>query len=165
MPITGLSPEQAKALAVFLNSTPGRLQLMRNFGRKLTFPLYNPAGIGNIRIPNIKDAAVRDELAACWELTRGMEVPQFRDGECAVRCQWDAAVASACGWDAAELGRLRARCCIRSRMCAGWGMGSTGRNPKPPPSERASAVAAGAESSAAAAGDAVDAAAGDGADA
>ena len=108
MPITGLSPEQAKALAVFLNSTPGRLQLMRNFGRKLTFPLYNPAGIGNIRIPNIKDAAVRNELAACWELTRGMEVPQFRDGECAVRRQWDAAVASACGWDAGYLAHLRA---------------------------------------------------------
>ena len=108
MPITGLSATEAKALAVFLNSTPGRLQLMRNSGRKLEFPVYRPAGIGNIRIPNIKDAAVRDELAACWELTRAIEVPQFRDGECAVRRQWDAAVASACGWDAAELGRLRA---------------------------------------------------------
>ena len=108
MPITGLSATEAKASAVFINSTPGRLQLMRNSGRTLEFPLYNPAGIGNIRIPNIKDAAVRDELAACWELTRAMEVPQFRDGECAVRRQWDAAVASACGWDAAELGRLRA---------------------------------------------------------
>ena len=108
MPITGLSPEQAKALAVFLNSTPGRLQLMRNPGRTLVFPTYSAAEAGRIRIPNIKDAAVRDELAACWELTRGMEVPQFRDGECAVRRMWDAAVASACGWDAAELGRLRA---------------------------------------------------------
>ncbi len=108
MPITGLSPEQAKALAVFLNSTPGRLQLMRNPGKTLVFPIYSAAEAGRIRIPNIKDAAVRDELAACWELTRGMEVPQFRDGECAVRRQWDAAVASACGWDAAELGRLRA---------------------------------------------------------
>ena len=108
MPVTGLSPEEAKALAVFLNSTPGRLQLMRNPGRKLEFPTYSAAEAGRIRIPNIKDAAVRDELAACWELTRGMEVPQFRDGECAVRREWDAAVASACGWDAAELGRLRA---------------------------------------------------------
>ena len=108
MPVTGLSPEEAKALAVFLNSTPGRLQLMRNLGRKLTFPTYTPATAGRIRIPNIKDAAVRDELAACWELTRGMEVPQFRDGECAVRRLWDEAVASACRWDAAELGRLRA---------------------------------------------------------
>ena len=108
MPVTGLSFEQAKALAVFLNSTPGRLQLMRNPGRKLEFPTYSAAEAGRIRIPNIKDAAVRDELAACWELTRAIEVPQFRDGECAVRRQWDAAVASACGWDAGELGRLRA---------------------------------------------------------
>ena len=108
MPITGLSPEQAKALAVFINSTPGRLQLMRNPGRTIEFPIYSTEEAGRIRIPNIKDAAVRDELAACWELTRAMEVPQFRDGECAVRRQWDAAVASACGWDAAELGRLRA---------------------------------------------------------
>ncbi len=108
MSITRLSPEEAKALAVFLNSTPGRLQLMRHPGKKLDYPQYPPASYAPIRIPNIKDAAVRDELAACWELTRGMEVPQFRDGECAVRRQWDAAVASACGWDAAELGRLRA---------------------------------------------------------
>jgi len=108
MPITGLSPEQAKALAVFLNSTPGRLQLMRNPGRTLVFPTYSAAEAGRIRIPNIKDAAVRGELAACWDATRRMPVPQFRDGECAVRRQWDAAVAAACGWDAAELGRLRA---------------------------------------------------------
>ena len=108
MPVARLSPEEAKALAVFINSTPGRLQLMRNLSRKLTFPLYRPAGIGRIRIPNIKDASVRDELAACWESTRRMEVPQFRDGECAVRRIWDKSVAAVCGWDAAELARLRA---------------------------------------------------------
>ena len=108
MPITGLSPEQAKALAVFLNSTPGRLQLMRNPGRTLVFPTYSAAEAGRIRIPNIKDAAVRGELAACWDATRGMPVPQFRDGECAVRRQWDAAVAAACGWDAGYLAHLRA---------------------------------------------------------
>ena len=108
MPITRVSPEEAKALAVFLNSTPGRLQLMRNLGRKLTFPQYPPASYAPIRIPNIKDAAVRGELAACWDATRRMPVPQFRDGECAVRRQWDAAVASACGWDAGYLAHLRA---------------------------------------------------------
>ena len=35
MPITGLSPQRAKALAVFINSTAGRLQLMRNPGRTI----------------------------------------------------------------------------------------------------------------------------------
>ena len=107
MPITGLSPEEAKALAVFINSTPGRLQLMRNPGRSLVFPTYSAAEAGRIRIPNIKDASVRRVLAACWESTRDMKVPQFRDGECEVRRLWDEAVAVACGWDAAELERLR----------------------------------------------------------
>ena len=108
MSITRLSPEEAKALAVFLNSTPGRLQLMRNPGKKLDYPQYPPASYAPIRIPNIKDAAVRGELAACWDATRRMPVPQFRDGECAVRRQWDEAVATACGWDAGYLAHLRA---------------------------------------------------------
>ena len=107
MPVDGLSADEAKALAVFINSTPGRLQLMRNTGRKLTFPTYNPAGIGNIRVPDIKDARIRDPLAACWERTRGELVPQFRDGESPVRRQWDEAVAAVTGWPASELSRLR----------------------------------------------------------
>ena len=107
MPVTGLSATEAKALAVFINSTPGRLQIMRNAGRKLTFPQYNPAVVGKIRVPDIKDARVRDPLAACWESTRGELVPQFRDGECPVRRRWDEAVAAVTGWPASELSRLR----------------------------------------------------------
>ncbi len=107
MPVTGLSAKEAKALAVFINSTPGRLQLMRNPGRLLIFPTYSVAEAGKIRIPDIQDARVCGVLADCWEATQAMEVPQFRDGECDVRVLWDEAVASALGWDAAELSRLR----------------------------------------------------------
>ena len=107
MPVAGLSSEESKALAVFLNSIPGRLQLMRNAGRKITFPMYRPAGYANIRIPNVKDDRIRGILADCWERTKDMEVPQFRDGECDVRRLWDEAVAEAMGWDVAELGHLR----------------------------------------------------------
>ena len=107
MPITGLSAIEAKALAIFINSTPGRLQLMRNSGRTLIYPLYRPSGIGNIRIPNIKDARVCQTLADCWEATKNMVVPQFRDGECVVRQLWDEAVAQAMGWDPQELTHLR----------------------------------------------------------
>ncbi len=106
-PIIGMSPEEAKATAVFINSTPGRLQLMRNLGRKITFPIYRSAGVGNVRIPDIKNDRIRDVLADCWERTKDMFVPQFRDGECEVRRLWDEAVAEAMGWDAAELTRLR----------------------------------------------------------
>ena len=107
MPVTGLSAQEAKALAVFVNATPGRLQLMRTSGRKLDFPNYRPAGIGKIRVPNFTNARIRRILADCWERTRDMEVPQFRDGECEVRRLWDDAVAEAMGWDAADLARQR----------------------------------------------------------
>ena len=107
MPIAALSAAQAKALAVFINSTPGRLQLMRNQGRKLEFPVYNPSATGSIRIPDLSDAVVVSRLAACWERTKAMPVPQFRAGECAVRRIWDESVASALGWDFFELERLR----------------------------------------------------------
>ena len=107
MPLTGTSPEGAKAIALFVNSTPGRLQLMRNPGRKLTFPSYSVAEADNIRIPNVNDPRIRKILADCWEQTKDMEVPQFRYGECEVRRIWDEAVAEAMEWDKQELARLR----------------------------------------------------------
>ena len=107
MPLIGTSPEGAKAIAVFVNSTPGRLQLMRNPGRKLTFPSYSVAEADNIRIPNVNDPRIRKTLTECWEQTKDMEVPQFRDGECEVRRLWDEAVAEAMGWNAQDLARLR----------------------------------------------------------
>ena len=107
IPVTGFSEEEAKAVAVFVNSTVGRLQLMRNPGRTLIFPTYSTREAENLRIPDVKDERILQTLADCWELTRDMRVPQFRDGECEVRRLWDDAVADAMGWDAAELGRLR----------------------------------------------------------
>ena len=107
MPVTKLSATEAKALAVFINSTPGRLQLMRNAGRKLTFPIYNPAVVGSIRVPDIKDARIRQTLADCYEQTKDRPVPQYRDGECEVRRRWDEAAAQALSCAPAELTRLR----------------------------------------------------------
>ena len=92
---------------MFINSTVGRLQLMRNPGKKIAFPAYSVKEVGNLRIPNIKNDRVRQTLADCWECTKDLTVPQFRDGECAVRRLWDEAVAEAMGWDAAELAQLR----------------------------------------------------------
>ena len=107
LPITGPTAPEAKAIAVFVNSTTGRLQLLRNAGRKLAFPIYNPAVLENIRIPNVKDDRILQILADCWERTKDMEVPQFREGECEVRRLWDEAVAEAMEWDPDELARLR----------------------------------------------------------
>ena len=73
----------------------------------MLFPLYNPAGVGAIKIPNVEDNRIRQTLADCWEQTQDMVVPQFRDGECEVRRLWDEAVAEVMGWDPEELARLR----------------------------------------------------------
>ena len=107
LPINGLDAQEAKAIAVFVNSTAGRLQLLRHAGRTLEFPQYNPEPLENIRIPNVKVDRIRGILADCWEHTKGMTVPQYREGECEVRRLWDEAVADAMGWDASELTRLR----------------------------------------------------------
>ena len=107
MPVQGFSPEESKAIAVFLNSTVGRIQTMSNASRTLEFPMYRPAAYANIRVPNVKDLRIGQVLADCWERTMDMEVPQFRDGECEVRRLWDEAVAEALGWDAEYLTHVR----------------------------------------------------------
>ena len=106
-PVVGLSADEAKSLSVFINSTAGRLQLMKNPAKKLAFPDYKPTTIEGIKVPDIKDQRIHGILADCWESTKDMVVPQFRDGECEVRRLWDEAVAKAMGWDADELARLR----------------------------------------------------------
>ncbi|MDE0158305.1 MAG: DEAD/DEAH box helicase family protein [Gammaproteobacteria bacterium] len=107
LPVPGVTLEQAKAACVFLNSTVGRLQLLRNPAKTLEFPDYSPAGLKTVRLPDLSNSDLVAKLAQCWEATAETEVPQFRDGECEVRRLWDEAVAEAMGWDAAELERLR----------------------------------------------------------
>lgn len=107
LPITGPNAKESKAIAVFFNSTAGRLQLLSNAGRDLAYPLYNPGSYKSLRIPNVQDEKICRILADCWEQTRATEVPQFRDGECEVRALWDKAVATAMDWDEQELTGLR----------------------------------------------------------
>ncbi len=111
-PVTGSTPQQARALAVFINSTAGRLLLMRLGGRFLHFPNYNTAAVNSLPIPDINDDACVEPLAECWQATRSEVVPQFRDGYTEVRRRWDATVCAALGWDIdeiTELGEMLAR--------------------------------------------------------
>ena len=114
---------EAKAAAVFINSTAGRLQLMRHPGQKIPFPTYSVAETANIRIPNVKDARIRQILSDCWERTKDMEVPQFRDGEREVRRLWDEAVAEAMGWTPPNCPTC-ANCSTRSPTSAAWATAS-----------------------------------------
>ena len=102
---------QAKGLSVFLNSTLGRLQLMQNAGSTLVFPRYSPAGYQQVQVPDIFDPKVLDTLVECWEETKEMDVPQYRegdlDGKYNVRKLWDEAVAKVLGRCSDELDELR----------------------------------------------------------
>ena len=112
MPITGIKKlEQSFAAAVFLNSTAGRLQLMRNPGRTLAFPTYSAKEAANLRIPDLFNERICKILADCWLRTADIKVPQYRDGECEVRQLWDNAVADAMGWDTNWLCELRLLLC------------------------------------------------------
>ena len=107
MPVTGLSANEAKAAAVFLNSTPGRLLIMREPGKNLIFPSYSVASAMRIMIPNVRDTRIQKILLDCWEITKNITVSQFRDGECNVRKLWDDSVADAMHWNREDLSRLR----------------------------------------------------------
>ena len=112
MPVTGLAPDGAKAAAIFLNATAGRLLLMRNPSKKLDFPSYSANVANSLPIPDLNDSYIRSTLADCWEATRHEMVPMYREGYSNVRRRWDAAVCDALGWDIdeiAELGELLAR--------------------------------------------------------
>lgn len=107
LPIPAADLDTAKALSVWLNSTAGRLQIMRFASKTLAFPVYQPASIGNIKIPDIWNRGIGEMLIDAWEETKHIEVPPYSDGECGVRRIWDNAVADALDWDRKELERLR----------------------------------------------------------
>ena len=134
MPVPAVTAEESKAVSVFMNSTAGRIQLMGNVGKMVSFPIYNPSAYSDIKVPDVKDARIRQVLADCWERTKDTEVPQFRDGECEVRRLWDEAVADAMGWDAAELARLR-HLLHQEPHVRGLGYGQYGEETEEPESE------------------------------
>ena len=99
MPVTGLRIKEAKALNLFLNSTVGRLLLMRSRGKTLDFPTYSAAENEKLMVPDVRNnREVRDVLFNCYNETRMEIVSQYRDGETLVRQQWDCAVELAMGW-------------------------------------------------------------------
>ena len=121
MPVTGISFEGAKALTISINSTMGHLQLFRRPGRKLPFPLYNPKVYATLMVPDIReDSVLRTALANCYDETQHLLVPQFREGECAVRVEWDRCVCKAMGWDQDYLRDARFRL-HREPACRGLG--------------------------------------------
>lgn len=92
IPVTGLNKEEAKAMVVWLNSTIGRLLLLRVRGKTLTFPVYSAQEIRDLRVPAREHQGWVERLVKVYEETKSMEVPRYDAGDCEVRRQWDKAV-------------------------------------------------------------------------
>ena len=106
-PVTNLTYEHARAIAVYMNSTIGRIMLMSNPGKTLSFPYYATEHIASLRVPDIRRQKICNTLMNCWESTKSHEVPQYREGECDVRRIWDHSVCEAMDWEKQEIDELR----------------------------------------------------------
>ena len=98
MPVTGeliLPVEKAKALCIWYNSTIGRCLLRTVGGRKLAYPMFNPASWHDLPIPQMDNENIVNLLGKCYDETFNTEVSSFRDGQIPLRDQWDDAVAEA----------------------------------------------------------------------
>jgi len=92
-PVQGVSIEVAKAWAVWLNSTPGRmLTACERGGISLGYPRYRPKGLLNIRVPNPRNEKMIAALAQEWGRSRKEVVPPYKEGYVEIRRQWDRVV-------------------------------------------------------------------------
>ena len=92
-PIQGVSVQTAKAWAVWLNSTAGRmLTSCERGGVRLGYPTYTPKGLLNVLVPDPNNRKVIATLAREWERTRGEVVPSYKEGYAPIRRQWDKVV-------------------------------------------------------------------------
>ncbi len=109
MPVTGDYPlplSSAKALAIWYNSTIGRMLLRTVGGRKLAYPMYNPDSWHQLPVPNLNDEFVLKTLEGSFNETCTTEVPSFRSGRCKIRELWDDAVSFGLGIDRNSIAML-----------------------------------------------------------
>ena len=95
MPVLGDDPisfDRAKAVAVWLNSTLGRIALRRVTGRKIAWPQLNPVAFRGVPFINIDDPKVVSILSDSYDSTFNKEVSQFLEGRTRIRERWDDAV-------------------------------------------------------------------------
>ena len=80
MPVAVEDDQQAKALAVWWNSTPARLMLLNRRARVLTYPTWQLHHLREIGIPRPQNPAW-GSLSGAWEHVHRMELLPMRDAE------------------------------------------------------------------------------------
>ena len=99
-PVQGVKEHDAQALAVWVNSTIGYILLRKYASRTIDWPMYQPAAIKQLVVPNVEGKhwrQTRQPLLDAYFATKDMVVPQYRDPDAEVRRIWDRAVAKAAG--------------------------------------------------------------------
>ena len=109
-PVRDVSKTDAQALAVWINSTIGRIAMRKYGSRRASWPMYQPAAIKRLVAPNTASASWqrwREPLAEAYHVTKHMVVPQYREPTGEVRRVWDRAVAAAAGIPHRRVSRWR----------------------------------------------------------
>jgi hypothetical protein len=102
-PVQGVSLETARAWAIWLNSTPGRLSLMAHRGGKvLAYPTWTPLGFGEVFVPNPEHGELIEALARGFDALSDTAIERYNAGYTPIRRQLDATVAEALGNGAGE---------------------------------------------------------------
>ena len=99
-PVQAVTAQDAQALSVWINSTPGRILMRKYASRSTHWPMYQPAAIKALVVPNTAGAhwqRMRQPLLDAYRATKNMIVPQYREPDAEVRRIWDQAVAKAAG--------------------------------------------------------------------
>ena len=109
-PVRDVTTEDAQALAVWINSTVGYTLLRKYASRTIDWPMYQPAAIKQLVVPNTAGRdwpQMRLPLLEAFHATRNVAVPQYREPNAAVRQVWDHAVANAAGFAERTVERWR----------------------------------------------------------
>ena len=96
--IQSVDYEEAKALAVWMNSTLGQIAMRRVLSRKLTWPMWQPGALMNVVVPNFRTQEGKrslDILVQSYYELKSREIEQYRDGYTAVRQEIDKTVSKA----------------------------------------------------------------------
>ena len=100
--------EYANAVAAFLNSTLGWLQVLNQRAFTLTYTRITPQGAGLLRVPP-PDSKHIPALAAAYRKLANAEMSSLRNPDCPVRVELDRAAAKAVGWRVGRVHDLRRR--------------------------------------------------------
>lgn len=97
-PVRNVTTQDAQALVVWINSTIGRILLRKYASRSTHWPMYQPAAIKQLVVPNTTGKhwkRMRQPLLDAYRATKDKTVPQYRDSDTEVRRIWDHAAAKA----------------------------------------------------------------------